>query len=139
MAAFSQAKHDAGPDMGDERGISIVAVGSRLIGEIQSNGVVKVEGRVAGTVRAEQQVLVARGGVVEGDIVAEEAIIGGEVEGSIVAGARVEIHGTAVVHGDITTERLIVQEGGEVNGHVHMGKPAMAGEEVTAQAAIAGR
>ena len=30
---------------------------------------------------------------------------------------------TAVVHGDIATKKLIVQEGGEVNGRVNMGEP----------------
>jgi cytoskeletal protein CcmA (bactofilin family) len=57
---------------------------------------------------------------VEGDIITKEAIIGGEVRGTIQAEERVEIQTTSVVHGDINTKRLLVQEGGEVNGVLRM-------------------
>src|SRR5437773_138456 len=71
---------------------------------------------------ASRQVLVAKGGVVEGDVVTHEAIIGGEVRGGIGAQERVELQATSVVHGDITTKRLFVQEGGEINGVIRMGE-----------------
>jgi cytoskeletal protein CcmA (bactofilin family) len=95
----------------------------RVEGELQTDGVVKIEGTVVGSVRAQQQVLVAKGGVVEGDVHTREAILGGEVHGSILAYERVEVQASSVVHGDITTQRIVVHEGGEVNGHVRMGDP----------------
>ena len=108
---------------GKEPGLSIVAAGMRITGELDTNGVVKVEGVVAGSVRAERQVLVAKGGVVEGDILTREAIIGGEVRGMIFADERVEVQTTSQIHGDITTKRILLQEGGEVNGHLKMEDP----------------
>jgi len=102
--------------------LSIIGTGLRVEGDLSSDGVVKVEGTVVGTVRASRQVLVAKGGVVEGDIVTREAIIGGEVRGGIGAEERVELQATSVVHGDITTKRLFVQEGGEINGVIRMGE-----------------
>jgi cytoskeletal protein CcmA (bactofilin family) len=93
----------------------------RVVGDITADGVVKVEGTVVGTVRAGRQVLVAKGGVVEGDVVAREAIVGGEVRGGVHASERVEIQTSSVVHGDISTKRLLVQEGGEINGVIRMG------------------
>jgi cytoskeletal protein CcmA (bactofilin family) len=68
-------------------------------------------------------VLVAKGGLVQGDIYTTEAIIGGEVRGSIYADNRIEVQDTSVIHGDIATKLLMVQEGGEVNGHIKMGEP----------------
>lgn len=103
-----------------EVGLSIIGTGMRVVGDIQAEGVVKVEGVVVGTVRAGRQVLVAKGGEVEGDIITPEAIVGGEVRGSIQAQERVEIQSTSVVHGDIATRRLLVQEGGELNGVLRM-------------------
>jgi cytoskeletal protein CcmA (bactofilin family) len=100
--------------------LTIIAPGTRLVGEIQSSGVVKVEGTVEGTIRADRQVLVARGGVVQGDVHSVEAIIGGRIQGAVSAADRVEVQGGAVVQGDVTTKRLIVQEGGEINGLVRM-------------------
>jgi cytoskeletal protein CcmA (bactofilin family) len=124
MAVFSGTKQDAPREPTRNRGeagLTIVAAGTRVVGEIQSDGVVKVEGTRVGTVHSDTQVLVSRGGVIEGDVITRDAVIGGEVRGSVIASERVEVQASSVVHGDITTERLIVAEGGEVNGKVAMG------------------
>src|SRR6266478_5471297 len=92
-------------------GLSIVAVGMTVRGDLESNGTVKVEGIVEGHVRARNQVLVAKGGAVHGDIDAREAVIGGAANGAIRAMERVEIQSGAVVNGDITTRRIAVAEG----------------------------
>jgi len=91
-------------------------------------------------VRAAKQVLVARGGEVEGDVVSREAIIGGEVRGAIYAEERVELQSTSVVHGDVHTKRLLIQEGGEMNGVLRMGEDAGQPPQVatrTGQASLA--
>jgi cytoskeletal protein CcmA (bactofilin family) len=94
-----------------------------ITGHLDTNGVVKVEGKVTGSIRAERQVLVAKGGMVDGDILTREAVIGGEVRGAIYADERVEVQATSLINGDITTKRILLQEGGEVNGHVRMEDP----------------
>ncbi len=108
---------------GREPGLSVVATGMRIDGRLDTNGVVKVEGMVSGSIRAERQVLVAKGGIVEGDILTREAVIGGEVRGAIYADERVEVQAGSQVNGDITTKRILLQEGGEVNGHLRMEDP----------------
>jgi cytoskeletal protein CcmA (bactofilin family) len=103
-----------------EAALTIIAPGAKLEGELSTTGVVKIEGTIVGTVRADRQVLVARGGAVEGDVHSTEAIIGGRVHGEVSAAERVEVQGGAVIHGDVKTKSLIVQEGGEINGLVKM-------------------
>src|SRR6266540_1621480 len=127
MAIFTEKGHGA-PDT--ETGLSIIGTGMRVVGDITAEGVVKIEGTVVGTVRAGRQVLVGKGGEVEGDVISREAIIGGEVRGSIRADERIEIQSTSVVHGDIAAKRLLVQEGGEINGVVRMGEAAIDAEPV---------
>ncbi|HEX4600429.1 MAG TPA: polymer-forming cytoskeletal protein [Gemmatimonadales bacterium] len=122
MAIFTEKGHGAAEG---ESGLSIIGTGMRVVGDITADGVVKIEGTVVGTVRAGRQVLVGKGGEVEGDVISREAIIGGEVRGSIRADERVEIQSTCVVHGDIAAKRLLVQEGGEINGVVRMGEGAL--------------
>src|SRR6202521_516983 len=117
MAIFSEKGHGGSDSPG---ALSIIGPGMRVVGDIAADGVVKIEGTVVGTVRAGRQVLVAKGGEVEGDIVTREAIIGGEVRGTVVADERVEIQASSVVHGDITSRRLLVHAGGESNGVGHM-------------------
>ncbi len=115
--------NDRSDSSGKETGLSVVSAGMRITGQLDTNGVVKVEGVVVGCIRAERQVLVARGGMVEGDILTREAVIGGEVRGGIYADERVEVQTTSHIHGDITTKRILLQEGGEVNGHLKMEDP----------------
>jgi cytoskeletal protein CcmA (bactofilin family) len=121
MAVFNEKGANAGGRDGVP-GLSIIGAGMRVVGDISADGVVKIEGSVSGTVRAAKQVLVARGGEVEGDVVSREAIIGGEVRGAIYAEERVELQTTSVVHGDVHTKRLLIQEGGEINGVLRMGE-----------------
>ncbi|NIM48866.1 MAG: hypothetical protein GTN62_03665 [Gemmatimonadales bacterium] len=128
MGKFSSggSEHSAessGKQAGREGNLSIVAVGMRVVGELASDGVIKVEGAVEGSIRADREVLVAKGGLIEGDVFTRDAIVGGKVVGSIYADERVEVQQGSTVHGDIVTKKLIVQEGGEVNGHVRMGDP----------------
>lgn len=122
MGILSGSQRREGSPPG-ESGLSIIAAGMRVEGEIVSDGVVKVEGAVVGSIRAERQVLIAKGGTVDGDIETREAIVGGEVRGAILADERVEVQPSAIVQGDIATQRIVVHDGGEVNGHLRMGDP----------------
>ena len=106
MALFTE-KGGSGGDV--VTGLSIIGAGMRVVGDISAEGVVKIEGTVVGTVQAAKQVLVAKGGEVRGGIYAEE---------------RVELQATSVIHGDVSTKRLFVQEGGEINGVLRMGEDA---------------
>ncbi|HXQ28457.1 MAG TPA: polymer-forming cytoskeletal protein [Gemmatimonadales bacterium] len=132
MAVFTEK----GQRTDSESTLSIIGTGMRVVGDITADGVVKIEGTVVGTVRAGRQVLVAKGGEVEGDVIAKEAIIGGEVRGTVVAQERAEIQSSSVIHGDVTCKRLLVQEGGEINGVVRMGETATDSREDGAPAKV---
>jgi cytoskeletal protein CcmA (bactofilin family) len=106
--------------------LSIVARGTRIVGEVECDGILKIEGRVEGTIRGHQQVVVAPGGNVAGDIRGDEVIIAGRVDGDVSAGGRIELREGGSVHGDVTAPRIAVQEGAELNGRVQMEKPAAA-------------
>ncbi len=104
--------------------LSIVAAGMTVTGDIESNGVVKVEGTIEGTIRCARQVLVGRQGRVKGDIVTREAVIGGRVDGTVSGAERVEIQSSAIVSGDIHAKSLVVVEGAQLNGSVRMDERA---------------
>lgn len=114
-------RNDAPPP---EAGLSVIASGMKIVGDIESTGVVKIEGVVEGAVRGARQLLLGRQGTVHGDIRAHEVVIGGTVIGTIVADERVEIQGTSSVQGDIHTKSIVVLEGGVINGTVRMGEQA---------------
>jgi cytoskeletal protein CcmA (bactofilin family) len=123
MAVFKEPVRDAVE--GSRRGsgpasLSIIANDLTVVGDLETSGVVKVEGRVQGAVRAATQVLVSKDALIEGDIQTKEAIIGGEVSGAIRAEDRVEIQATALINGDISARRIVMLEGGRVNGEIKM-------------------
>lgn len=104
----------------DQVPFSIIASDMTVIGDLETEGVVRIEGRVKGTVRVGSQVLVASGAVIEGDLHTQEAVIAGQVSGGIRATDRVELQGSAVVNGDIHTPRIAIVEGAKVTGEVKM-------------------
>ena len=104
----------------DQIPFSIIASDMTVIGDLETEGVVRIEGRVKGTVRVGAQVLVASGAVIEGDLHTQEAVIAGQVSGGIRASDRVELQGSAVVAGDIHTPRIAIVEGAKVTGEVKM-------------------
>jgi cytoskeletal protein CcmA (bactofilin family) len=104
----------------DQIPFSIIASDMTVIGDLETDGVVRVEGRVRGTVRVGSQVLVAQGAVIEGDLFAHEAVISGQVKGAIHAKERVELQATAHVAGDVLTPRISIIEGARITGEVKM-------------------
>jgi len=103
-----------------EASLSIIAGGMRIVGDVESSGVVKVDGQVDGSVTGARQLLLGRGGSIHGNVMAEEVVIGGEVHGSVIATERLELQGSAIVNGDIQTKSIVVLEGARINGIVRM-------------------
>lgn len=125
MGIFSnQARDEQGNELRrrrtDQIPFSIIASDMTVVGDLETEGVVRIEGRVRGAVRVGQQVLVAAGAVIEGDLHTQEAVIAGQVSGAIFAKDRVELQASAVVAGDILTPRIAIVEGARVSGEVKM-------------------
>ena len=116
--------------------LSIISAGMTVTGNIESNGVVKVEGKIEGSIRGARQVLLGRQGEVKGDIYAQEAVIGGRVEGIVRTSDRVEVQGSATVTGDIHTKTIIVLEGAQINGQVRMTDALGANDALSPNVAI---
>lgn len=105
-----------------DAGMSVVGIGLRVIGDVESTGVIKVDGVIDGSVRSARQLLLGKSGSIHGDIFVDDAILGGKVVGTVVAADRVEVQGTSNVEGDIHTKSIVVYEGGIINGNVRMGE-----------------
>lgn len=102
--------------------ISIIGSGMSVVGDITTEGIIRIEGQVLGTIRAGKSVILGPAGRIEGDIVTDDAVIGGTVNGSIDATGRVELQSTSRVTGEIRTsaENLKLEEGGRFSGHIEM-------------------
>ncbi|HEX6309256.1 MAG TPA: polymer-forming cytoskeletal protein [Longimicrobiales bacterium] len=101
--------------------ISIIGPGMRVVGDCETDGTLRVEGTVEGTVRASKAVVIGKDGVVKGDVITQDAIIGGRVTGAVVAESRLELQATCSVDGEIRARRIKLDEGGRLNGTVITG------------------
>jgi cytoskeletal protein CcmA (bactofilin family) len=113
------AKEQAQPSSGS---ISIIAPGTKVKGDFETDGTIRVEGVVEGMIRAAKAVVVGKDGVVIGDITTQDAVIGGKVAGTVIAESRLELQATCVIDGEIRARRVKLDEGGKVNGTVAMGE-----------------
>jgi cytoskeletal protein CcmA (bactofilin family) len=123
------AKESQSPQTPHGDAISIIGPGMKIIGNCDTEGTLRIEGSIKGTVRAGKAVVIGKDGVVEGDVTTQDAIIGGRVTGSVIADSRLELQATCVIEGEIRARRIKLDEGGRVNGTVNTGevmKPAMA-------------
>jgi cytoskeletal protein CcmA (bactofilin family) len=128
VAIFSNQPREATPAepahpmrrRSDQIPLSIIARDLAVLGDLETEGTIKIEGRIRGVVRAAGQVLISAGAVIEGDIHTKEAVVAGEVRGAIHAADRVELQASAVIVGDIHTRRIAILEGAKVTGEVKM-------------------
>jgi len=102
---------------------SIISPDLTIRGELSGAGDLQVEGRVIGRIDV-AHLVVAPGGVVEGEIVAKAARISGTLNGSIHASS-VTLAATARVTGDVYHEILAIEAGAQLEGHIRRITPGV--------------
>jgi cytoskeletal protein CcmA (bactofilin family) len=93
---------------------SVIASGMHVLGNIVSDGVLDIEGKIDGNVRG-QTVTIRPDGIIRGDVVAETLHVYGAVEGLIKA-RNVSLYANARVSGTIMHESLAIEDGAMVDG-----------------------
>lgn len=89
-------------------------------GDVETDGALRVDGRLEGSIHRADLVVVGEGASVVGDINAREVIVGGAVTGNIFAAQRTELQSSGIVAGDIRSAAILVQEGGVVQGRLYI-------------------
>ena len=107
---------------GGESSMSIIGPGMNIVGDLVTDGTVRVEGRIEGTVRAGKAVVIGKGGEVVGDVLTQDAVIGGRVRGTVVAESRLELQASSDIEGQIRARaaHLQLEEGARFNGQIQM-------------------
>ena len=100
---------------------NIIGKGTVLEGSLETYGNIRVEGKVNGNVKTKSKVALGQSSRVEGNILAQNAEVAGEVHGTVEVTDLLLLKPTAVIHGDIITNKLIVESGAAFNGSCKMG------------------
>lgn len=107
---------------------NVIGPTSSYVGELKSDGGVRIDGTFKGSLETAGNVVVGEAAKVEADIVGLSVSVAGAVRGNITARGRLEILSTGQVWGDVSVgERFVIDEGGVINGKVSMGQPSPAG------------
>ena len=109
-------------------GFSVVDDRLTIHGDIETEGTVRIDGRVQCAVHRAGTLIVGAGGDVLGSVEAREVVVAGTINGHVYARGRVEVEAGASIHGDVRAAVLSLREGGVINGRVLIGlEPQSAG------------
>ncbi|MBK6344416.1 MAG: polymer-forming cytoskeletal protein [Bacteroidales bacterium] len=99
---------------------NLIQSGTFITGDIQSNGNIRIDGTLNGTVYAGGKVILGSTGTVDGEIKCINADIEGKVTGTIQVKELLSFKATAVVNGEIYTGKLAIEPGARFTGTCRM-------------------
>lgn len=99
---------------------SIVSAECYFQGTLSVQGSLRVDGHLEGSVDNARQVIIGEGGKITGDVTGHTIVCGGDIEGNVCA-EMLEILSKASIHGDIRAQKMIVEEGGRIDGMCKIG------------------
>jgi cytoskeletal protein CcmA (bactofilin family) len=93
-------------------------------GELSGREDLFVDGEVEGSVELSGHGLtVGPNGRIRANVQAQTVVIFGRVEGNVKGSERVELRKSAVVTGDILTQRIVIEDGAFLKGGIDIQKP----------------
>jgi len=102
--------------------VNLICDGTIIKGDIETNKDIRIDGFVNGTLNVKGKVVVGTTGRVEGEIKCDTIDISGFVEGNIRTTEMISMQATAVVKGNIYTEKISVEPGAIFTGSCKMGR-----------------
>lgn len=108
-------------DTGGNGVINIIGAGTTIEGEIRSNGDVRIDGTIRGSVTSKAKVVIGISGSVEGDVICQNADISGTIKGKTTVSEMLFLKSQAKINGDIQTGKLVVEVGASFTGNCSMG------------------
>lgn len=90
---------------------SVICKGGICNGSLKVEGGLRVDGTVDGEVQVSGLLTVGKNGVIKGNVVADQVVVGGKIKGTVKAEKQLELHSGSCIEGDIYTRSLIVEEG----------------------------
>lgn len=106
---------------------SFFGPGSRIEGNLEVEGEVRLQGTIQGKVTGSGVVTVGEQATIQANVFAPTVIVQGSVRGEIHARDRLELHKTAKVQGLIKSSRIRIDEGAQFEGECKMA-PSTAAE-----------
>ncbi len=98
-----------------------ISKGTTVNGDIETFGNIRIEGKVVGNVTTKSKAALGQSCEMQGNLLALNAEIEGNIRGTVEVAELLILKPTAVIDGDIITNKLIVESGAKFNGGCKMG------------------
>lgn len=98
---------------------SFIGANSLFKGDVDTKGTLRVDGVIEGNIVADWVILGDKCHI-KGDITARGIVVGGRIDGNIRAKEIVEIKNKGQLYGEIFTSKLVIAEGGILDGRTRM-------------------
>ena len=106
-----------------DRGTARLGSTLQVKGEISGDEDLLIDGSVEGLVQLdERRLTIGATAKVTADIIAREVVVYGAVKGNLRAKDRIEIKKDASVNGDLTTARIMIEDGAYFKGSIEIDK-----------------
>lgn len=99
---------------------NIIGNGTIIKGEIESNGDIRIDGKVCGILRSNGRIVLGQNGEVEGELYCKQADLSGHVNGKIFVDELTSLKSTSRVEGELTTRQLFIEIGARFSGKCDM-------------------
>lgn len=107
-------------DTQDLSAVNLIAKGTSIKGEIQSNGDFRIDGSLNGSIKSSGKVVIGATGKVEGEITCQNAEVEGDLKVKINVKELLSLKATSVLRGDIVTGKLSIEPGAVLTGTCNM-------------------
>src|SRR5260221_2382108 len=83
--------------------INLIGAGTVIEGDIRSNGDIRIDGTVYGSITSKAKVVIGATGVIEGDVNSQNSDVSGTIKGKSTITELLFLKSTATIIGDIVT------------------------------------
>lgn len=100
--------------------INLISNGTDITGDIVSNGDIRIDGSVTGTLNTKGKVVIGPTGRIKGEVFCKNSEISGTIEGKISVSQLLNLKSTCRIQGDISTSKLSIEPGAKFSGNCKM-------------------
>lgn len=116
----------------DNNTINLISAGTEITGDIISNGDIRIDGTVTGTLNAKGKIVIGPTGKIRGEVICKNSEISGAIEGKITVSQLLNLKASCKIQGDIATSKLSIEPGAKFSGNCKMSENDSNGETATA-------
>lgn len=117
----NQPKKPLNMDTNSPDKLNRIVEGTSITGDIISDSNIRIDGKLKGTVATKGRLVIGKNGLIEGEVVCNDADIEGELKGTIKANGLLTLKSTSKLEGDILTGKLSIEPGASFSGSCSMG------------------